>query len=138
MKCIFCNIIAKESPAEILFEDDKVISFLDKRPVNFGHALVVPKFHCSTFLDMPAEIVPDVFVTAQKVAKCIHSALKLDGFNIVINTGRIAGQSVFHFHLHIIPRSLSDTMRFKPQFKKYDNGQISEIGLKIRQQLEQF
>ena len=132
MGCIFCDIIERKSKAEILYEDDSVISFLDIRPVNYGHALVIPKNHYKDFLSMPADEMNNVIKVSQIVAEAVSNSLNTDGFNIVANNGRAAGQSVFHFHFHIIPRYKTDKFHFRPELKNYSNGNMKEFADKIR------
>ncbi len=100
--CVFCRIIGKELPAEILYETGRVISILDIRPIHYGHALVIPKLHCPDFLALPEGDLVEVMKTTQIVSRAIVDTLGLEGFNFFSNNGRIAGQSVFHFHLHLL------------------------------------
>ena len=132
MNCIFCDIIERKSKAEIIYENEKVISFLDIRPVNYGHALVIPKKHYENFLAVPAEEMGHVINATQIVAEAVVRSLNTDGFNIVVNSGKAAGQTVYHFHYHIIPRYNSDKFHFRPQLKDYDSGSMKEFADKIR------
>ncbi len=131
MDCIFCDIVSKKSKAEILFENDKVISFLDIRPVNFGHTLVIPKTHYENFLSLPKDELDALIETTQYLAEKVQTGLEADGFNIIVNNGAAAGQTVFHFHFHIIPR-FKDDFHFKPQFKNYGTGVMKDFADKIR------
>ena len=132
MSCIFCDIIERKAQAEIIYEDDSVISFLDIRPVNYGHALVIPKNHYKDFLSVPAKEMDKVIKVSQIIAEAVSNSLKTDGFNIVANNGVAAGQSVFHFHFHIIPRYNNDKFHFRPELKNYGNGTMKEYADKIR------
>lgn len=132
MKCIFCEIIAKQSNAEILFENEKVISILDINPLNYGHSLVFPKIHVEDFLAVPEEYLFSLIKTAQQISKSLMNSFNFDGFNIVSNNGKVAGQSVFHCHFHIIPRFIEDGHRFKMNLKKYNNGEMKNYAEKIR------
>lgn len=132
MNCIFCDIIERRSGAEIIFEDEEVISFLDIRPVNFGHTLVIPKNHYENFLSVPVKELNAVIKVTQNIADAVSKSLKTDGFNIVANNGTAAGQSVFHFHFHIIPRYKTDKFHFRPELKNYGNGSMKEFADKIR------
>ena len=132
MSCIFCDIIERKAQAEIIYEDDSVISFLDIRPVNYGHALVIPKNHYKDFLSVPAKEMDKVIKVSQIIAEAVSNSLKTDGFNIVANNGVAAGQSVFHFHFHIIPRYNTDKFHFRPELKNYGNGTMKEYADKIR------
>jgi len=132
MDCIFCKIIQRKLPAEILYENDKVISILDINPIHFGHALVIPKKHCLDFLSIPEDDLHDVLHATQIVTRAIVSGLNLEGFNIFSNNGKIAGQSVFHFHMHITPRYVDDNIRFVLQLKSYDDKMLAKYGATIR------
>lgn len=132
MNCIFCDIIEKKSPAEILFENEKVISFLDINPMNYGHALVIPKVHCKDFLEVPSEYYSELLSVMNLIGNKIIKSLTPDGFNIVANNGLAAGQSVFHFHFHIIPRYNDDPFKFKLKLKKYDGEEMKNYAEKIR------
>jgi len=135
MNCIFCKIAAKEIKSEILFEDEKVFSFLDINPINYGHALVIPKNHFDNFLEVPPDELNGIIKTVQMVASAIKSGLNTDGINLVANNGRAAGQSVFHFHFHIIPRFYDDDFKFRLNLKKYEDGIMNEFAEKIRKNL---
>lgn len=132
MNCIFCDIINKKANAEILFENERVISFLDIRPVNYGHTLVIPKTHYENFLVLPEDKLSELIKVTKDISGAIVKSLSPEGFNIVTNNGTAAGQSVFHFHFHIIPRFKDDDFRFRPNLKKYNNGSMREYADKIR------
>jgi histidine triad (HIT) family protein len=131
MDCVFCDIVNKKKEAEILFENNNVVSFLDIRPVNFGHALIIPKNHYENFLSVPAKELDELIEIAQYLSKNIKEGLNADGFNIIVNSGAAAGQTVYHFHFHIIPRFEKD-FNFKPNFKIYSYGKKKEYADIIR------
>lgn len=106
--CIFCKIANGEIPASTVYEDDMFRVILDMSPATKGHALILPKKHMANIFEMDEETAEKVFVLAAKVAKGMKSALNCDGLNIVQNNGEVAGQTVFHFHMHIIPRYNGD------------------------------
>ena len=134
MDCIFCDIINGKSEAEIIYEDENIISFLDIRPVNYGHTLVVPKKHYDNFLSLTSTELNYLINGLQTISRAVEKSVKADGFNIVVNSGKAAGQTVFHFHFHIIPRFTND-FSFSPNFKKYSNGSMKEFANKIRIEL---
>lgn len=134
MDCIFCDIINRKSEAEIIYEDENIISFLDIRPVNYGHTLVVPKKHFDNFLSIAKSELNYLINGLQLISRAVEKSIKADGFNIVVNNGKAAGQTVFHFHFHIIPRITND-FSFRPNFKKYSNGSMKEFADKIRVEL---
>jgi histidine triad (HIT) family protein len=129
-ECIFCKIIKGEIPCSKVYEDDKVIAFLDIGPVNKGHALVVPKEHHKDLLDTPNELLADTIKAVKKIAKAVLKATGTEGFNIGVNNGKIAGQVVMHLHFHIMPRLENDGLKLWPQ-GKYSEGEIDEIARKI-------
>jgi len=114
MKSIFTRIIEREIPAYIVYEDDLVIAFLDISQATKGHTLVVPKKAYENLYEMPDELASHVMKISIKLAKAIQKAFKPAGLNLLNNNGEIAGQSVFHFHMHLIPRYENDgvSMRF--------------------------
>lgn len=102
--CLFCKIIDGEVPAAKVYEDDNVYAFMDISQVTDGHTLVVPKVHTTDIYDMDEHIASKIFATIPKIAKAIKVAKKPAGLNILNNNEIMAGQSVYHFHLHLIPR----------------------------------
>ena len=101
--CIFCKIANGEIPSSTIYEDDLFRVILDLSPATKGHALILPKKHMANIFEMDEETAEKVFVLASQIAKAMKEALNCDGLNIVQNNGEIAGQTVFHFHMHIIP-----------------------------------
>ena len=102
-ECIFCQIIRKEAPASIVYEDEQVVAFLSNRPVNEGHTLVVPKKHYENIYDIPEEEAAYLFKIVKRVAHAVKDATGAEGIRIVQNNGEAAGQVIFHLHVHIIP-----------------------------------
>lgn len=135
MDCIFCKIATHQLPAEILFENENVIAILDINPIHYGHALVIPKTHCLDFLHVRESDLHDVLHVTQLVARSIVTTLHLEGFNIFSNNGRIAGQSVFHFHMHITPRYPDDNIKFVLELKAYQGDAMAQYAEKIRQHI---
>lgn len=137
MECIFCNIAEKKSEAEILFEDDNIVAFLDIQPINYGHALVVPKKHYDNFLTVPSNELADIVKATQFIAGAVKRSVKADGFNVITNNGDSAGQTVYHFHFHIIPR-FNEDFTFKPRVKNYSTGVLKEYADKIRSVISKY
>jgi len=102
--CIFCKIIKGEIPAAKVYEDDHVLAFLDISQVTKGHTLVIPKVHQANVYELQEETARQVFTAVPKVARAIKAAYEPVGLNLLQNNGEKAGQSVFHFHVHLIPR----------------------------------
>jgi len=110
MESVFSKIIKREIPAHIVYEDEFVIAFLDITQATKGHTLVVPKVQYDTIFDMPEDLSGKVFEVATKLAKAIKKAFNATGLNVLSNNGVSASQSVFHFHLHLIPRFPGDDL----------------------------
>ena len=106
--CIFCKIANGEIPSKTLYEDEKFRVILDLGPATKGHALILPKDHFANLYELPEEEAKDVIVLAKKMAAKMTEKLGCDGFNLVQNNGEVAGQTVFHFHMHLIPRYEND------------------------------
>lgn len=106
--CIFCKIANGDIPSSTIYEDDFFRVILDLSPATKGHALILPKQHMADIFEMNEDLAAKVFVLANKIAKAMKDALGCDGLNIVQNNGSTAGQTVFHFHMHLIPRYIND------------------------------
>ncbi len=106
--CIFCKLANGDIPTNKIYEDDTFTVILDASPATRGHALILPKEHAADIYELPEETASKVFVLAKKLATKMTDILSCDGFNIVQNNGEVAGQTVFHFHLHLIPRYYGD------------------------------
>lgn len=106
--CIFCKIANGEIPSKTLYEDERFRVILDLGPAARGHALVIPKEHASDLYELPEETASQVLVLAKKIAARMADKLHCDGLNLIQNNGEAAGQTVPHFHLHMIPRYLKD------------------------------
>ena len=106
--CIFCKIANGEIPSATLYEDEDFRVILDLGPASKGHALILPKAHAANIYDISDDMAAKAMILAKKMATKMTEALKCDGFNIVQNNGEPAGQTVFHFHMHLIPRYEGD------------------------------
>lgn len=128
---IFSKIINKEVPAEIVYEDDEVIAFLDITPINPGATLVVPKKQSRNILDIESDDWAKLMEVVRKIAPSVKEISGADGLNIVMNNEPSAGQMVFHSHVHIIPRFENDDV---PAWhgKEYKEGEIEKMAKKIR------
>jgi histidine triad (HIT) family protein len=108
--CIFCKIANGEIPSATLYEDDDFRVILDVNPAAKGHALILPKKHAANLFEMPDEMAGKAFVLAKKIAATLQEGLQADGMNVLQNNGEAAGQTVFHFHMHMIPRYEGDSV----------------------------
>jgi histidine triad (HIT) family protein len=130
---IFMKIIRREIPAEIVYEDADTLAFLDVKPINLGHTLVVPKKFARNLLDVDGESLAAVMRTAQKIAVALRET-GADGVNIGINNESAAGQLVFHFHVHVIPRFVSDGLEHW-HGKECPLDEFKAIAAKLRKKL---
>ena len=134
MDCLFCKIIAKQIPSEIVYEDAKVIAILDINPNKQGHTLVIPKVHSDNMaVAEDADLAALVF-TVKKIAPAIVAATGADGWNLEASNGDAAGQVVMHTHWHVIPRHLDDGLKHWPSHP-YAEGELKNIGEKIRNKI---
>ena len=113
--CIFCKIANHEIPGKIIYEDDVCMAFLDLSQATDGHTLVVPKNHYESILDVDNDVLSHMMKVVQKVALLLQEKLHALGFNIITNANEVAGQTVHHFHIHIIPR-YQEKEGFDPQY----------------------
>ena len=132
--CIFCKLANKDIPTNIIYEDDRFTVILDASPATKGHALFLPKNHAANIYELPDEDASAVFVLAKKLATKMTEILHCDGFNIVQNNGEVAGQTVFHFHMHLIPRYLNDGNQDKLTWNhaEFTPEEIAEIAAELR------
>ncbi|MEE4022614.1 HIT family protein [Gordonia sp. PKS22-38] len=111
--CVFCAIVEGSAPARTVYRDDAVIGILDIRPVTRGHTLILPRDHSSGLADLAPEVGARLFAAGQRIAAAMKSGdIAADGVNLVLNDGRAAFQSVFHTHLHVVPRHDGDKLSF--------------------------
>ena len=130
--CIFCKIANGEIPSATVYEDSICRVILDVNPANKGHALIIPKEHFDNIYSMDAETAAKIFTIATEVAKAQKAELNPDGLNILQNNGEAAGQTVFHFHMHLVPRYIKDnvTMTWIPG--KADTEELSTLSKALR------
>lgn len=129
--CVYCKIINKELPAFVIYENDCFLVILDRYPASPGHALIISKQHVENIYELDAETAARVFPLAQKIAQALTDALDCTGVNIMQNNGASAGQSVFHFHTHVIPRYENDTVGLRLGSKEVSLEELEEICKKI-------
>lgn len=132
--CIFCKIIDGEIPSATLFEDDDFKVILDVMPASKGHALILPKSHYANIYDLPDEVLAKACVLAKTVMTKMSKILNCDGYNLVQNNGPAAGQTVFHFHIHMIPRYENDNVNLLWKPGSLTDADREEILKKWKQQ----
>lgn len=127
--CIFCKINAGEIPSSTIYEDEDFKVILDISPASKGHALILPKMHYANIYELPEELAGKAMKLAKKLATHMTEKLGCDGFNLVQNNGEVAGQTVFHFHMHLIPRykdgKNKDLLTWGQL--KYKDGEVAEL-----------
>lgn len=130
--CIFCKIASNEIPAAKLYESENFMAFLDISPANKGHALIVPKQHAQSLTELPEYVAQEFGELQLKLAKAVMKATNAEGFNLLLNDGKAAGQEVMHVHMHIMPRFSNDDFQFKWTHKKYDEGEMKEYFERVK------
>ncbi len=137
--CVFCDILAGTSPASMIHEDALCAVLMDIRPITPGHVLVIPRQHCEGLSDLPPEVGGHLFQVAQRVGLAIgRSGLRFQGLNLFLADGKVAGQEVFHVHLHVIPRFERDGfgLKFPPGHDApTERAELDIIAQKIRRRL---
>ena len=135
MECIFCAIAEGKIPSAKVYEDEHVFAFMDIAPANPGHLVVISKQHYRNIFDLPVEIGSKIMEATIPLAAAIREALNPDGLNLVQNNEAAGFQTVFHFHLHIIPRWEGDPLRPPWQPREVNTEEINNIAAKIREVL---
>lgn len=130
--CIFCKILDGRLPSTVIDEDERTIAFMDINPATRGHALVIPRSHSQDLLAVDAEDLRAVTLAAQRLAGRMHERLGAEGVNLINSCGRLAWQTVFHFHVHVIPRYADDSMRLPWLPSPGDPGEIAAAAQEIR------
>ncbi len=127
----FAKIIRREIPADIIYEDAATLAFLDIHPINPGHTLVIPKVPAKNIFDISEDSLLAMMRTARKISGALVNAVGAQGMNLGMNNNRVAGQLIFHAHLHLIPRFTDDGLTPWPE-KKYSAGEVAALAEKIR------
>ncbi len=130
--CLFCKIIAGEIPCFKLFENDETLAFMDINPANEGHALVIPKEHSRDVHAVSDAAITATVTTAKKIAAAIDKTLNPDGLNLLQCNGPAAAQSVFHFHMHVLPRREGDELKLNWGLRPGDMDAIGALAERIR------
>jgi histidine triad (HIT) family protein len=136
LTCVFCRIVRKEAPASILYEDDRVLVFLDIRPLNEGHTLVIPKKHYETVYDMPEDLVSYTYKLVKRMAVAVKAATEADGITIIQQNGHAAGQEIFHMHVHVVPRYAGQKLPHFRDIPDASREQLERAAEQIRKHLK--
>lgn len=135
--CIFCKIAGGEIPSRTLYEDDRFRVIMDISPASKGHAIILPKNHAADLFELPEEDAARALGVAKKVAAAMKKALKCDGINILQNNGEAAGQTVFHFHVHIIPRYAEDQVKIHwTPLETFTDAQLDQLQKELTAAME--
>ena len=135
-ECIFCKIAGGEIPSTTIYEDDDFRVIFDISPASFGHALILPKEHYANVYELGDDEASKLFVVAKKVATAIKEETGCDGINILQNNGEIAGQTIFHFHTHIIPRYKGDSATITWKHLEPEMDKLSALAENIKSKLQ--
>lgn len=135
--CVFCEIVAGRRAAAVVYRDDKVMAFMTIGPRNPGHVLVIPVAHAENYLEVPPETLGAMMTVAQKIGRALRRTdLNAEGIQLLMNTGKAAGQTVFHAHLHVIPRHAGDNgIEKKLEGPPPPMTELEAVAAKIRAQL---
>ncbi|MBI2106138.1 HIT family protein [Candidatus Woesearchaeota archaeon] len=131
--CIFCKIAKKQISSDIVYEDKKILAFLDNRPASLGHTLVVPKTHAETLDKLDEDSLKSLILSVQKVSKAISKFSQ--GYNVIQNNKEVAGQIVHHIHFHVVPRNDGDGIRWNRPNPVFSEKEIKNVIEKIKSNL---
>jgi histidine triad (HIT) family protein len=142
VNCPFCSIAAGKASASIVYEDAAIMAFMDLNPTNVGHTLVVPKQHWTNLYEIPEDVLAEVVAVVKRVSAAVKKTVDAEGISVLQLNGRASGQSVMHFHVHIIPRFTGDqiskaigAMVEHHRTIKPDKNELDKIARKIRENL---
>ena len=135
--CIFCKIVAGEISGHVVYENEHVLAFLDISQTTEGHTLIIPKAHVIDIFEMDSSKMEQIFSIVPKIANALKETFGCSGINVVSNNGKSAGQSVFHYHVHLIPRYGDDKfgIRFVNNMKKYDTEKLEALKNRIKNKI---
>ena len=133
--CVFCRIVQGTAPATLIYEDEKALVFLDIRPLNPGHTLVIPKEHYETVYDIPEDLNAHLHRIVKKTAVAVKEATQADGITIIQQNGIAAGQEVFHLHVHVVPRYKGQKLQRFSELQEATRESLEQTATKIKQQL---
>lgn len=130
--CIFCKIAGGEIPSARVLETDHAVAFLDINPVNKGHVLLVPRAHHATLAELPDEVAAATASLLPRLCRAILAATEADGLNVVVNNGRVAGQTIDHGHWHLIPRFVGDPVNWPWPHDAYSGDELDRMQAGIK------
>lgn len=130
--CIFCKVIAGEIPGEVVDSDDRTVTVMDINPATRGHVVVIPREHAEDLLAVSDEDLSATMAAVRRITERMRETIKPDGFNVLNNLGRAAWQSIFHFHIHVIPRYRDDPLQLPWLPEPADPGELASVAAEIR------
>ena len=130
--CVFCRIVAGEAPSHRVFEDEETVAFMDINPATDGHCLVIPRHHAPDVWTLPEEAGTAVWRSVRRVAHALRDAIAPDGLNVLQSNGRAALQTVFHYHVHLIPRYVDDGIHVPLMRAPGDRSRLEEYAERLR------
>ncbi len=133
--CVFCQIVAKKAPANLIYEDDAVIAFLDNRPASEGHVLIIPNNHYEQIYDFPEEEIEHLFRTVKKISLAIRKGINPEGLSIIQRNGAAAGQRIFHLHINLIPRYIGKKLYDMEELQPKSIEELDKTAHKIKRYL---
>lgn len=125
----------KQAPSSVIYEDETVLCFLDIRPLNLGHTLVIPKIHYVDIFDVPEELLSRIYEITKLVSSAVKKATKADGISIIQQNGKAAGQDIFHLHVHVVPRFEGQKLPNFSELKVVERSKLEDMAKKVRQYL---
>lgn len=135
MGCVFCRVITGELPSSTVYEDDRVVAFMDIDPATEGHLLVVPRTHASGLADLEPDDAARMMTVAQRLADAVRSELSPAGINLLLADGQAAGQEVPHSHLHVVPRTHGDGFTVSARFTRPSRDVLDDLASRVRARL---
>ncbi len=134
-ECIFCKLAGGQIPTNSIYEDDDFKVVMDLSPASKGHCIILPKTHAKNLLELPDEYCQKILLVAKKCCKVLKEVLHCDGINVLQNNGKVAGQTIFHLHIHLIPRYEGDNVHIKWVEHKEESN-LEELAAEIRKGFE--
>ncbi len=136
MSCIFCDIIAGKEKSWTIYQDDSIQAFFDYNPASKGHVLIVPKKHYPNIFEIPDELLEKISVFSKRLSNIYKRLYKIEHVNIINSNGEYAWQEVFHYHMHVVPRTKGDTIQFSWQSHDHIREEFDDIRSEISKEIE--
>lgn len=133
--CIFCKIVRRQALSSTIYENDAVMVFLDIRPLYMGHTLVIPKAHYVDIFDIPEDLLSQIHVIAKQISFAVKKATGANGISMIQQSGKAAGQDIFHIHVHVVPRFEGQKLPPFSELKEVERAKLDEMAKKIKQHL---